>query len=202
LPVLPDKLSFSPIESDTGRIWITVDVGRKMSKETDDARNARIQAVIDDFMLSLAEKEYIARNGHSLRAEKFANFLITNAPDGIGLLIFEEESPWPMWKYTKMMGMIAFEEKPVELYRSIDELMETLQQHTLTFMTVPFEGENKANSTNKRATVYYVHGTHVRPFTAEELDELAATFDGIDLTLYEGEAWEYDAYGEYTKLEI
>lgn len=165
-------------------------------------KNKRVQTVIDQFMLQIAEKEYIARNGYSMRAEKFANFLITNGPDGVGVFIFEDGTPWQMWRYTKVIGLISFEEKPAELYRTIDDIMNSNEDHTLTLMNVPFGENGGTDVTRKQATIYSINGTSVRPFEDFELEEVASTVGDLGIAFGKGQEWTYDPYGEYMKLEV
>lgn len=169
----------------------------------DEEKNKRIQKIMDDFMLQIAEKEYIAKNGYSLRAEKFANSLITDGPDGVGLFVFEEGTPWEMWKYTKMLSMVAFEEKPATLYQTLDEIMNSYQEHTLTLMTIPFGQDGQSiDRTRQTATIYAVQGTFIRPFEEEELEEIASTVSDLSITFKKGKPWIYDAYEGYIKLEV
>jgi len=168
----------------------------------DEEKNQRIEKIMDDFMLQIAEKEYLKRHGYTLRSEKFANTLITGGPDGVGLFIFEEGTPWEMWKYTKMLSMVSFEEKPAELYRTIDDIINSYQEHTLTLMTMPFGVDGQIDREQREATIYAIQGTHIRPFSEEELEDVASTVADLSITFKPGQPWVYDAYEGYVKLEI
>lgn len=168
----------------------------------DDATNERVHQVMEEFKLKIAENEYFHHNGYTLRSEMFANHLITSSPDGVGLFVFDEESPWEIWKFTKMLNMVSFPVNPAVLYHSLDEIMASGREQMVTVMSMPFDEEGKMDSNRQEALVYAIHGLDVRPFSEQEIEELKSTLPDIPVTFRQGVEWAYDPNAEYARLVV
>lgn len=184
-----------------------------MSSKSDGDDQEKVMEMLEDIMegavmredawMAIIEADHIHKNGYSLFAEKFANFLISHAVDGEGFFSFGGYPGLEPWSYSKMFNLVSFNTPPADLYKSLDFLINSGEGRTASIVIFPFGENGKADLKAGEARMYLIHGFSIRPFNDEEVREVAASLSpDTFITLVRGEEWEYNPYTEYLKLEI
>lgn len=157
--------------------------------------------------IGFTEMRFYEQNGFSMKTYRFANFLVHSAPDGAGLIIFDNDRADGRWAFRKEGSSMAMMASPKYLCQGIDELMLSGTNRILSLLTGEFVPTANLFRDKITISIYNINGTEITPATPEEVEDIKAATELPEdkphtLIYKQATPWVYDPMLPFTQKPL
>lgn len=160
-----------------------------------------VYEAMKDTAIEHLERRFRYAKGYSLKAEMFAGFLVAKAPNGRGVFSFETNSGLTGFDFMKLGGMVTSEDKPLNLYQSIDGALQDGREHRLVFISMPLNDDGAVDPQTAVIVSYVIKNGDISPISEGERMAIIDAFPEFSDRMVPAYPWEYDLTSEYLKME-